>query len=340
MATTAAATDPATDPAPNPETPTDPFDHALGNPDLLDALVVRLPSLRDKLSLLAACRSLSSAPVVWSRLGARVRVALGYRDSDMEQPQSSTSQGGDPFDTTDLPSRANLLIAASRLAARAPPPTTVAEQAEDAATLRALLRDAILPEELASRVWYHTFSTADYRRLSRARTRLARSYVTGLAAALGVASSQIAISVEAASVRVTTISLRVAEADVETGRARRKAAEQGGAVPRPLNLTAHLAAVAADGPRFAAMQAALRAYAADVLWEAPSSRVGGHVLALATLAVRLVCGVVPAPAPAAAAGPAELLPPTQVRYDVPPPEPERKPKAKKKKRRRSGGSAR
>ena len=37
------------------------------------------------------------------------------------------------------------------------------------------------------------------------------------------------------------------------------------------------------------MQRALQAHAADVLWEAPGSRVGHHALALAMHAVRRVC---------------------------------------------------
>ena len=68
--------------------------------------------------------------------------------------------------------------------------------------------------------------------------------------------------------------------------------------------------MAADAPRLRAMQASLQAHAADVLWEAPNSRVGTHALALATRAVRQVCASEPhAVAPAVAAADAAAAKP-------------------------------
>lgn len=149
----AAAADPTADPPADPtaDVPADPFDNVFGSPDLLGALVVRLPSIRDAVSLLVACAGLSSAPAAWSRLGAHVRATVGYRNKKGKKKKTRPGH---------LPSRAELIAEAK--AEREPPPPTVSEQREDSTTLRALLRDAILPDELASRVWYHSFSAASY----------------------------------------------------------------------------------------------------------------------------------------------------------------------------------
>jgi hypothetical protein len=93
------------------------------------------------------------------------------------------------------------------------------------------------------------------------------------------------------SVPWETFSLRFAETAVAVGR---------GATGAAVNLTAELLAVASDGARLASMQRALQQHAADVLWEAPGSRVGSHALGLASRAVSHVCkdGVGQPPPPA------------------------------------------
>ena len=60
---------------------------------------------------------------------------------------------------------------------------------------------------------------------------------------------------------------------------------------RAFDLTAELEAVAADGARLGALQAALRAHAPDVLYEeaGAAERLGSHILAVAGLARRRVC---------------------------------------------------
>ena len=68
--------------------------------------------------------------------------------------------------------------------------------------------------------------------------------------------------------------LRFAEADISSG---------------AKNLTAELLTVAGDVARLGALQRSLQSHAADVLWEAPDSKVGSHALTLATDAVRNVC---------------------------------------------------
>jgi hypothetical protein len=82
--------------------------------------------------------------------------------------------------------------------------------------------------------------------------------------------------------------LRVPEAAVRRPRSR-----DGGSAPgeasAPFNLTAMLLAVAADRPRLLALQTAMHAAAPDVLYEAPSSRVGEHLLRLVATAVRELC---------------------------------------------------
>lgn len=80
-----------------------------------------------------------------------------------------------------------------------------------------------------------------------------------------------------------TFTLRFKEAQLSAGG--RRAAR----LPSALNLTAELIAVSTDGARLRAMQTALQTHAADVLWEAPQSRVGNHALGLATRAVQRVC---------------------------------------------------
>ena len=58
---------------------------------------------------------------------------------------------------------------------------------------------------------------------------------------------------------------------------------------KAFNLTAKLLTIAADSDRLLRMQRALQAHAADVLWEAPGSRVATHTLELALKANRDVC---------------------------------------------------
>ena len=58
---------------------------------------------------------------------------------------------------------------------------------------------------------------------------------------------------------------------------------------KSFNLTANLVEVASDGQRLRALQAALQAHAADVLYELPDSRVADHFLRQAHLAVTKVC---------------------------------------------------
>jgi len=100
----------------------------------------------------------------------------------------------------------------------------------------------------------------------------------------------------ATSVPWATFSLRVAETDVLPSAAptsvdggRRLGKRRGPQGPPAVNLTAHLAAVAADTASLAALQRALQTHAPSVLWEAPGSRCGHHALALATHALRRVC---------------------------------------------------
>ena len=58
---------------------------------------------------------------------------------------------------------------------------------------------------------------------------------------------------------------------------------------KAFNLTAKLLTIAADSERLLKMQRALQAHAADVLWEAPGSRVATHTPELALKAKRDVC---------------------------------------------------
>jgi hypothetical protein len=87
-------------------------------------------------------------------------------------------------------------------------------------------------------------------------------------------------------------SLRVPESSVRPGTS-----------PTAFNLTAHLQAVALETPRLRAMQLALQKHAADVLWEAPGSRVGDHALDLATSAVRQTCSATATPTPTSGVAP-------------------------------------
>lgn len=90
-----------------------------------------------------------------------------------------------------------------------------------------------------------------------------------------------------------SFTLRFAEARMTAGGGKKgKRAAPPSALP-PFNLTAELRAVAADTARLGAMQRSLQEHAADVLWEAPDSRVGDHALATATAAVRRVCTAAP-----------------------------------------------
>ena len=81
------------------------------------------------------------------------------------------------------------------------------------------------------------------------------------------------------------------------------------------DLGTELKAIREDLPRLHKMQSALQKYAPDVLWEAENSRVGDHVLSLATHALREVCK--PRGAEATAITPetaAQRLPGPQVIY--------------------------
>ena len=121
-----------------------------------------------------------------------------------------------------------------------------------------------------------------------------------------------------------SFSLRIAESTFLAGArsSSRKKRRQVDPPPLPLeaafNLTAHLAAVAADAPRMLAMQTALQKHAADVLWEAPGSRVGHHALALATSAIRHVC--VERPLPPGKGLPATAEPTTPTPHVTPGPQ--------------------
>jgi len=67
----------------------------------------------------------------------------------------------------------------------------------------------------------------------------------------------------------SSFTVRVAEADV---------------LSKSFNLTSHLLSIANDKRRLGSMQWALRAYAPDVLWHTPGSRVATNMLRLAALA--------------------------------------------------------
>ena len=85
--------------------------------------------------------------------------------------------------------------------------------------------------------------------------------------------------------------------------------------------------VVADRPRLLALQRAMFAHAADVLYEAPASRVGDHLLRLVATAVTTLC--VPSHR-----NDALMRKSHGVSYDDPPPRPAPKlPKKKKKKKR-------
>ena len=93
-------------------------------------------------------------------------------------------------------------------------------------------------------------------------------------------------------------SLRFDESTV-SGRSRSGSGQITGSHSESFNLTAKLLAIAADSERLLKMQRALQVHAADVLWEAPGSRVATHTLGLALRATRDVCT---APAPGAPDG--------------------------------------
>ena len=87
------------------------------------------------------------------------------------------------------------------------------------------------------------------------------------------------------------------------------------ATPKPFNLTEELLSVKSDAARLGAMQRALQKHAADVLWEAPGSRVGSHALGLASRAVGEVCRDDAQPAQAQAqATPAAVVPGPQISW--------------------------
>ena len=124
--------------------------------------------------------------------------------------------------------------------------------------------------------------------------------------------------------------LRVPEAAVRglvLGRRRSREPAETAAAGR-FNLTAMLLEVVADRPRLLALQRAMFAHAADVLYEAPASRVGDHLLRLVATAVTTLC--VPSHR-----NDALMRKSHGVSYDDPPPRPAPKlPKKKKKKKKK------
>ena len=86
---------------------------------------------------------------------------------------------------------------------------------------------------------------------------------------------------------------------------------------RAFDLTAELEAVAADGARLGALQAALRAHAPDVLYEeaGAAERLGSHILAVAGLARRRVCQAGGTPPPGAPPLAADTIRTYGIAYD-------------------------
>ena len=114
-----------------------------------------------------------------------------------------------------------------------------------------------------------------------------RLYLAVAAGCIPVLISDSFDGVFATTVPWHTFSLRVPEASIAAAGGRRGQANAAAAAS--LNLTSHLLSIVDTPGRLKAMQEALEAHAADVLWEAPGSRVGDHALGLATMAARRVC---------------------------------------------------
>lgn len=108
-----------------------------------------------------------------------------------------------------------------------------------------------------------------------------------LAVAAGCLPVMISDSFEGAfapSIPWAAFSVRVPETTITAGGGGRKSR-----LPPTFNLTAFLTTLAANRTWLEGRQQALQAHAADVLWEAPNSRVGHHALGLAALATKQVC---------------------------------------------------